>query len=522
MLGTLTLTAGPLSTGPVHAAHRARRDCRPDGRSGRRLSPEARRRPGSVVARRSRSATRPATRRSRSPSATVTTRRRADREHDRRRPPRRRELRHRPDASVNRFWTVTNAGIVFDTYDATFTFVGRRHRCRRRIRPCSSSPSATARPGRCRRSGRGPRLSTQATGMTSFSDFAVGEPTRRPRRHRHDGLASVTAGDGLTHGYTITVTNGGPVRRDGGQPDRRPGRAASARARSAPSPGQLRPGRRRPRLQLRPGHDRGRRRAPRSSVAYTVPAAPPAGVQTDDRQRQQPGRRPDPGQRHRGRHDDRRRDRRPSSSPRTTARPASSPATAWPRLHDHGHQQRPVRRRQRRPRRHRPGAFTAGVPSADLGGDCTASIGNTIACTLPASLAAGATWTITVPYTVGAAVTRPDRHQHRRRHERREPRRRQRGATSTDVDRPAPTSAVTVSDGLASVTAGDGLTHGYTITVTNGGPSDATAVSLTVTWPSGFSQGTISPSQGSCAPIGAGPDFSCALGTIARRRQRRR
>jgi uncharacterized repeat protein (TIGR01451 family) len=52
-----------------------------------------------------------------------------------------------------------------------------------------------------------------------------------------------------------------------------------------------------------------------------------------------------------------------------------------------------------------PAAFTAGTPSADLGGDCSTSSGNTIACTLPASLAPGATWTITIPYAVGAAVT---------------------------------------------------------------------------------------------------------------------
>ena len=40
---------------------------------------------------------------------------------------------------------------------------------------------------------------------------------------------------------------------------------------------------------------------------------------------------------------------------------------------------------------------TAGLPSADLGGDCSTSVGNTIHCTLP-TLAAGATWTIGVPY----------------------------------------------------------------------------------------------------------------------------
>ena len=48
---------------------------------------------------------------------------------------------------------------------------------------------------------------------------------------------------------------------------------------------------------------------------------------------------------------------------------------------------------------------------------------------------------------------------------------------------------VTVGDGLAAVTAGDGVGHAYTITVTNSGPSDAPAVSLIDTWPGGFSQG---------------------------------
>ena len=51
-----------------------------------------------------------------------------------------------------------------------------------------------------------------------------------------------------------------------------------------------------------------------------------------------------------------------------------------------------------------PAAMTAAAPSADLGGDCTGSLGNVIHCTLPASLAVGATWTITIPYTVGAAA----------------------------------------------------------------------------------------------------------------------
>ena len=73
---------------------------------------------------------------------------------------------------------------------------------------------------------------------------------------------------------------------------------------------------------------------------------------------------------------------------------------------------------------------------------------------------------------------------------------------------------LTVTDGLATVVAGDGIAHGYTISVTNAGPSDATTVGLTVGWPTGFSQGASAHRRAACAPIGAGPDASCALGTI--------
>ena len=69
------------------------------------------------------------------------------------------------------------------------------------------------------------------------------------------------------------------------------------------------------------------------------------------------------------------------------------------------------------------------------------------------------------------------------------------------------------TDGVSNVIAGDGVTHTYTITVSNAGPSPATGVSLSDVWPAGFSQGTITPSQGP-ACTGA-PSFTCALGTIA-------
>src|SRR5204862_68478 len=45
------------------------------------------------------------------------------------------------------------------------------------------------------------------------------------------------------------------------------------------------------------------------------------------------------------------------------------------------------------------------------------------------------------------------------------------------------------------------------------GPSDAQSVTFTDTWPAGFTRGTL---PAGCANIGAGPDFSCSLGTIAK------
>ena len=159
-----------------------------------------------------------------------------------------------------------------------------------------------------------------------------------------------------------------------------------------------------------------------------------------------------------------------------------------------------------------PAPLIAGPPSADLGADCSGSVGNAIRCTLPASLAVGATWTIDVPYRVPAGTP---------------PQTITNTAVATSDEHPAGVSAsdqtdvttsadltVSVSDGIASVVAGDGSTHTYVVTVDNGGPSDATSVVLDVDWPAGFSQGAISPSQGSCAPVGSGPDVSCDLGTI--------
>ncbi len=411
--------------------------------------------------------------------------------------------------SVNRYWTIANSGVAFDTYDATFTFVAADV-------DLGADPTifivakldgtTWTRPA----TGARTALSTQAVGMTSFSDFAVGEPTADLGVAVSDGLASVVAGDGLGHGYTITVSNGGPS-------DATAVSLAAvwptgfSQGLVSPSQGSCAPTGGGPDF----GCDLGTIAAGASatvSVAYTVPAGTPGGDQTITVSVGSAVVDPVPA-------DD-------SASDTTTVVEsavlvvAKDDGLATVVAGTSGHVYTisvtnggPSDADTVSVADVVPAALTAGSPSADLGGDCSGSIGNTIACDLPASLAPGATWTITLPYTVGSDVPAQMVSN---------------TAIATSDENPAGVAAldgtdvttsadlgVAVSDGLASVVAGDGLGHGYTITVSNGGPSDATAASLAAVWPTGFSQGLVSPSQGSCAPTGGGPDFGCDLGTIA-------
>jgi hypothetical protein len=83
-----------------------------------------------------------------------------------------------PSMSVNRYWTLTNGGVGFDHCDATFNF-----------RPGDPDPDTSPNDfvvGRYDGAWSYPTVgtktgtSTQATGLTSFSDFALGEPLPPP------------------------------------------------------------------------------------------------------------------------------------------------------------------------------------------------------------------------------------------------------------------------------------------------------------------------------------------------------
>ena len=72
--------------------------------------------------------------------------------------------------------------------------------------------------------------------------------------------------------------------------------------------------------------------------------------------------------------------------------------------------------------------------------------------------------------------------------------------------------SISKTDNTTSVTAGDGLTYTYVVSVHNYGPSDAQSVLVTDTWPAGFTRGTL---PAFCANVASGPNFTCTLGTIA-------
>ncbi|MEP6762188.1 MAG: DUF11 domain-containing protein, partial [Sporichthyaceae bacterium] len=107
---------------------------------------------------------------------------------------------------VNRWWTLTNAGIGFDTLDAVFTFA-----------PTDVDPGAQTGQfvvakwdGAWTTPSSGANTATTITafGMTSLSEFAIGEPASDLQVSK-TGPGSAIAGDPSGFDYTVTVHNGG-------------------------------------------------------------------------------------------------------------------------------------------------------------------------------------------------------------------------------------------------------------------------------------------------------------------------
>jgi uncharacterized repeat protein (TIGR01451 family) len=135
--------------------------------------------------------------------------------------------------------------------------------------------------------------------------------------------------------------------------------------------------------------------------------------------------------------------------------------------------------------------FSCNLGTIAAGGNATVVVTYTV----PSSTAGG---TQTNSVTVASSTTDPDTNNN--------------SASDTNTVNTSADISVTKDDGVTQVTAGDGVTYTYTITANNAGPSDALAVTLNDTWPAGFTQGTVTPSQGTCS---AAPNFSCNVGTIA-------
>ena len=113
-----------------------------------------------------------------------------------------------PTNSVNRWWTITNSAIGFDYYDVALNFVGAD------VDP-SSDPSIFIVAKRDGGTWMHPTVlartatSTAAGGLTSFSEFVVGQPVADVGVSIAGSPEPVVLSDTIT--YTITVENAGPA-----------------------------------------------------------------------------------------------------------------------------------------------------------------------------------------------------------------------------------------------------------------------------------------------------------------------
>src|SRR5439155_567770 len=149
-----------------------------------------------------------------------------------------------------------------------------------------------------------------------------------------------------------------------------------------------------------------------------------------------------------------------------------------------------------------------GVSESGATQPCAASALQTLDCTF--DLANGATKTITVTYSVASTVAPATVSNTATAAASGQPTDAT-GSDTVDITTLASLS-ITKDDGVTTVTAGDGITRTYTITVSDAGPSDAQSVTVADTWPSGFARGTITDAYGTCS---GAPSFTCNLGQVA-------
>src|SRR4029079_5133313 len=156
-----------------------------------------------------------------------------------------------------------------------------------------------------------------------------------------------------------------------------------------------------------------------------------------------------------------------------------------------------------------PGGFNRGTVTPSQG-TCTGTPSFT--CSL-GSIASGGSATVTVNYTVPSSTTADQTNTASVSSAVADPVSGNNSASDTNSINTSADLSITKTDGVTSVTAGAPTVHTYTITVANLGRSDATGVSLSDTFPGGFTRGTVTPSQGTCT---GSPSFTCSLGTIAK------
>src|SRR5207245_375858 len=160
-----------------------------------------------------------------------------------------------------------------------------------------------------------------------------------------------------------------------------------------------------------------------------------------------------------------------------------------------------------------PTGFSRTAPTTSQG-TCATTTGQNFSCSL-GTIPAGGSATVTVSYTVPASTPAgPQTNTVTVSSPVSDPNTANNTASDTNTVVTSADLSVTKTDGVTTVTAGDGVTRTYTITVSNTvGSSDATSVTLNDTWPFGFTRTATTPSHALSLPD-ALPIFSCSLGTI--------